>query len=168
MLIPVFEGTRMIQLWDRSSWFHSGRIWDERRPYSAWHNALPQLTPPNSVICIYNTSSIYIHSHTMSYIILCFLFICSLLYVVQQQNLTIIWRTAQVATNRTMDFIDQKAILFLDPVAFNGVKQKKRFLKKWGMVYQEINNRDIDWYCGNVIIQERELIQLWLHNSSNA
>jgi hypothetical protein len=53
-------------------------------------------------------------------------------------------------------------------VAFNGVKQKKRFLKKWGMVYQEINNRDIDWYCGNVIIQERELIQLWLHNSSNA
>jgi hypothetical protein len=43
-----------------------------------------------------------------------------------------------------MDFIDQKAILFLDPVAFNGVKQKKSFLKKWGMVYQEINNRDID------------------------
>jgi len=45
-----------------------------------------------------------------------------------------------------MDFIDQKAILFLDPVAlvaFNGVP-KKSFLKKWGMVYQEINNRDID------------------------
>jgi hypothetical protein len=37
-----------------------------------------------------------------------------------------------VATNRTMDFIDQKAILFLDPVAFNGVKQKKTFFEKNG------------------------------------
>jgi hypothetical protein len=31
-----------------------------------------------------------------------------------------------------MDFIDQKAILFLDPVAFNGVKQKKTFFEKMG------------------------------------